>query len=230
MSGVIVLLALLFLAPLFSDLPKPVLAALIIEAVVMGMMDVGEMRRLRGCSGSTSGSRWSPSSATLLVGVLAGVVIGIVLSLLWLVGVATHPQLPELGQATRYDGVPRVAAHPEDELDPGVAVLRIDSGLFFASCEAVEDRVRDLDPRATRAARAGARLRGDELHRLTGDAQVAAIARLTREAGLELQLARLKDAVAVVLDRDGCLDLIGRDHLHGNVDEAVRMIRSGGRD
>ena len=45
-SGVIVLLTLLVLAPLFSDLPKPVLAALIIEAVVMGMMDVPEMRRL----------------------------------------------------------------------------------------------------------------------------------------------------------------------------------------
>ena len=40
------MLTLLFLAPLFSDLPKPVLAALIIEAVVMGMMDVPEMRRL----------------------------------------------------------------------------------------------------------------------------------------------------------------------------------------
>src|SRR5207302_4782088 len=43
-SGVTVLLTLLVLAPLFSDLPKPVLAALIIEAVVMGMMNVPEMR------------------------------------------------------------------------------------------------------------------------------------------------------------------------------------------
>ena len=42
-SGVMVLLTLLVLAPLFSDLPKPVLAALIIEAVVMGMMDLPEM-------------------------------------------------------------------------------------------------------------------------------------------------------------------------------------------
>ena len=39
-SGAIVLLTLLFLAPLFSELPTPVLAALIIEAVVAGMMDV----------------------------------------------------------------------------------------------------------------------------------------------------------------------------------------------
>ena len=40
-SGATVLLTLLFLAPLFSNLPKPVLAALIIEAVVMGMMNRG---------------------------------------------------------------------------------------------------------------------------------------------------------------------------------------------
>jgi SulP family sulfate permease len=45
-TGVIVLATLLVLAPVFSVLPKPVLAALIIEAVVMGMMDVPEMRRL----------------------------------------------------------------------------------------------------------------------------------------------------------------------------------------
>ena len=56
-SGVTVLLTLLVLAPLFSDLPKPVLAALIIEAVVMGMMDVPEMRRLARVHASTSGSR-----------------------------------------------------------------------------------------------------------------------------------------------------------------------------
>src|SRR4249919_2175940 len=45
-SGVTVLLTLLVLAPLFSQLPKPVLGALIIEAVVMGMMNLPEMRRM----------------------------------------------------------------------------------------------------------------------------------------------------------------------------------------
>ena len=62
-SGVVVILTLLVLAPLFSDLPKPVLAALIIEAVVMGMMDVPEMRRLAAWHGSTSGSPSPRSSA-----------------------------------------------------------------------------------------------------------------------------------------------------------------------
>src|SRR4051794_29179456 len=51
-TGVVVILTLFALAPLFSDLPKPVLAAIIIDAVVFGMIDIGEMRRLwRGGGG-----------------------------------------------------------------------------------------------------------------------------------------------------------------------------------
>ena len=90
-SGATVLLALLVLAPLFSALPKPVLAALIIEAVVMGMMDVAEMRRMRRVSRIDF---WVASAAllgTLVFGILAGVVIGIALSLLWL---GTSPRIP----------------------------------------------------------------------------------------------------------------------------------------
>ena len=45
-TGALVLLTLIVLAPLFSELPKPVLGALIIDAVVMGMIDVTEFRRL----------------------------------------------------------------------------------------------------------------------------------------------------------------------------------------
>ena len=72
-SGVIVLLTLLVLAPLFSDLPKPVLAALIIEAVVMGMMDLPEMRRLFRVQRFDFWVAIAAIVSTLAFGVLAGV-------------------------------------------------------------------------------------------------------------------------------------------------------------
>ena len=75
-SGVTVLLTLLVLAPLFSVLPKPVLAAPIIEAVVMGMMDVPEMRRLARVARFDFWIAVAAITATLLVGVLAGVIPG----------------------------------------------------------------------------------------------------------------------------------------------------------
>src|SRR5213075_421154 len=46
-TGGLVLLTLIVLAPLFSDLPKAVLGAVIIDAVVFVMIDLPELRRLR---------------------------------------------------------------------------------------------------------------------------------------------------------------------------------------
>ena len=105
-SGVTVLLTLLVLAPLFSQLPKPVLGALIIEAVVMGMMNVPEMRRLYRVQRFDFWIAVAAILGTLVFGVLAGVVIGIGLSLIWLVAVATHPDIPITRPRGRHPGVP----------------------------------------------------------------------------------------------------------------------------
>ena len=143
-SGAIVLLTLVFLAPLFSDLPKPVLAALIIEAVVMGMMDVPEMRRMFRVQRFDFWIAMAAIAGTLLLGVLAGVMLGVGLSLVWLISVATRPPMPVLGRDPDTRFFRELDENPGDEEVPGVVVLRLDGGLFFATSDALEDRVREV--------------------------------------------------------------------------------------
>src|SRR6185436_16236681 len=97
-TGLTVVATLLVLAPLFSDLPKPVLAAIIIDAVVFGMMDVGEMRRLWQVKRVDFWIAVLAIIGVLSAGVLAGVVVGIVLSLGWLAYVSATPAVSELGR------------------------------------------------------------------------------------------------------------------------------------
>ena len=132
-TGGLVLLTLIVLAPLFSDLPKAVLGAVIIDAVVFGMIDVPELRRLRRV---TPFDFWIAIAAfvgVLSVGVLAGVVVGVVLSLGWLVFVATNPPIPLLGREAGTQVYRDLDQHPDDETFPGIVVVRIDSGVFFAT-------------------------------------------------------------------------------------------------
>src|SRR3954452_198572 len=98
MTGGLVVLTLLVLAPVFSSLPKPVLAALIIDAVVMGMIDLPELRRLYRVKRFDFLVACAAIIAVLSVGVLAGVVVGVGLSLVWLVFVTTAPDMPLLGR------------------------------------------------------------------------------------------------------------------------------------
>jgi sulfate permease, SulP family len=220
-SGVLVLLTLLVLAPLFSALPKAVLGAVIIEAVVMGMMDLPEMRRLARVQRFDFWIAVAAIAATLLVGVLAGVLVGIGLSLLWLISVATRPPMPLLGREPGTQVFRELDDHPEDERFPGVVVLRLDGGLFFATSDALEDRIREVALSAPDIGGIVLDCGGMDFIDSQGSAKLRDILELTERAGVTLRLARVKPAVRELLRRDHVLDRIGDDRIHGNVDRAV---------
>ena len=224
-SGVTVLLTLLFLAPLFSNLPKPVLAALIIEAVVMGMMNVPEMRRLARVQRFDFWIAIAAILGTLVFGVLAGVVIGIGLSLLWLISVATHPKMPILAREPGTQVFREQAEHPDDELVPGVVVLRVDGGLFFATSDAVEDRIREVIHSTPDLTGIVLDCQGIDFIDSQGSAKLGDVVHLTHESGITLRLAGVKPEVRTILAKDGIIDRIGIEIIHGNVHRAVQAQR-----
>jgi MFS superfamily sulfate permease-like transporter len=221
-TGALVILTLLFLAPLFSYLPKAVLAAVIIDAVVFGMMDVKEMRRLRHVARVDFWIAIAAIVGVLSAGVLAGVLIGVLLSLGWLVYVSAYPNMPELGRKSATQVFRSVDEYPNSETYPGLVVLRFDSGLFFASADALEDRLREL-----------ALDEGPELHTVVidfeginfidsqGSNKMAEIVELATNYDIELRLTRVKVQVMEVLRRDGVIDRLGESHIYGNVYEAA---------
>jgi high affinity sulfate transporter 1 len=220
-SGVLVLLTLLVLAPVFSALPKAVLGALIIEAVVMGMMDLPELRRLARVQRFDFWVAVAAIAATLLVGVLAGVMVGVGLSLLWLISVATRPSMPLLGREPGTQVFRELDEHPEDESLPGVVVLRLDGGLFFATSDALEDRIREVALSAPDIGGIVLDCGGMDFIDSQGSAKLCEILELTERADVTLRLARVKPTVRELLRRDHVLDRIGGHRIHGNIRQAV---------
>jgi SulP family sulfate permease len=221
-SGVVVLLTLVLLAPLFSDLPKPVLAALIIEAVVMGMMDLPEMRRLARVQRFDFWIAVAAIAGTLLFGVLAGVLVGIGLSLLWLVSVATRPRMPVLGRDRQSGFFRELDDYPDDQQYPGLVVLRLDGGLFFATCDALEDRVRDIALGTDGTAGIVLDCIAIDFIDSQGAAKLTELLELTEQADVTLRLARIKPTVRALLARDGFIERVGNDRIHETVANAVQ--------
>lgn len=221
-SGFTVLLTLLVLAPLFSSLPKPVLAALIIEAVVMGMINIPEMRRLARVQPFDFWVAIAAIVGTLAFGVLAGVMIGIGLSLVWLIAVATHPNIATLAREADTEVFRDVSEHPDDERIPGVVVIRMDGGLFFATSDALEDRIREIIHTTPDLTGVVLDCAGINFIDSQGSAKMNDVLDLARDSGITLRLARLKKAVRATLERDGVLQRIGAGHIHGNISRAVQ--------
>ena len=225
-TGGLVLATLIVLAPLFSDLPKAVLAAIIIDAVVFGMIDIPELRRLYRVTRVDFWIAIAAIVAVLSAGVMAGVLIGVMLSLAWLIYVATQPPIPLLGREPGTQVFRDLSEHPADETFEDIAVLRFDGGLFFATAEALENRVRSVVDGEAPVRTVVLDLEGVNFVDSQGSAKLAEIHEFLAVEGIELRLARLKPQILAVLRADGVLDQIGVDHVHGNVERAVQAERT----
>ena len=222
-QAMLIILTLLFLAPLFKDLPEAVLAAVIIVAVVTGMMDVAGMVRLYRLKRSEFVAALGALFGVLTFGILDGLAIGIGISLISLVEAIARPQIPELGRKPGTDDFVELKQHPDCETVPGLRISRFDGGLFFANVGALNDRVREI------RVDSGPELEGIILS-LDGvdviDAEGAdalkAIARAASTLAVDLHFVRLKSQVLDVLMRDGLEDMVATGHVHNSVAVAVQ--------
>jgi sulfate permease, SulP family len=221
-TGAAVILTLIIFAPLFSDLPKAVLGAVIIEAVTTGMMDFPELRRLFVVKRSDFWIALAAIVGVVLAGVLAGVVIGVVLSLIWLLRVATSPAMPHLGRVKGTHVFREIDEHPEDERIPGVVALRLEGALFFVTADSLEDRIEELVGTAESPATVVV-LDFQSVYIIDsqGAGKLGEIADGLHAKGLSFRLARVKPAVMEVLERDGVVKRIGPGNFYLDVNQAV---------
>ena len=221
-TGGLVVLTMLFLAPLFSDLPKAVLAAVIIDAVVFGMIDVPALRRFYRVKRFDFWISIAAIAGVLSFGVLAGVVIGMLLSIVWLVQVSTHPDMPELGNQPGTQAFRDLDNNPEDITFPGVLLIRLDGGLFFATADTFHDRLRAvLNDREPPVRTVIIDCGGVNFIDSQGAEKLRELHELAKNQDLTIHLSRLKPDVRKTLGDDGLLDLYGVDHVHDRTYQAV---------
>lgn len=224
-QALFIILTLLFLAPMFSYLPEAVLGAIIIQAVVMELMDVAEMRRIYRVKRIEFWVALAALLGVVTFGILQGVFIGVVLSLIWLVAVSALPEIPELGRKPGTHAFYDLEVHPESETYPGLAILRFDGGLFFVNSDAIGDRMRLLRIQADPPLKSLIlSMEGVNFIDIQGADALKKLAESGHELGIEFHLARVKPQVLEVLQSAGVTDLVdGEGHIHEDIATAVEL-------
>ena len=139
------LLVLLFLTGPLALVPQTALAA-VVTVSALGLFDVRGLRELD----RMSRVEWLLSHATtlgvIIIGVLPGVVLAVVLSLLWLLALASHPTRAVLGRVPGLRGFHSRADFPDAETVPGLLLYRFDGNVVFFNverfCDGLTDAVR----------------------------------------------------------------------------------------
>ena len=141
-SGILLVVA-LFFTGLLRDLPQPVLAAIVLMAV-SSLLKVSELKRLWRFSRAEFAIAAAALLGVLGSGLLRGVLIGVVISLLLLLRRASRPRTTELGRVPGTDYFADAIRHPDNERLPGVFVFRAEASLLYFNVEHVRDRFFEL--------------------------------------------------------------------------------------
>jgi high affinity sulfate transporter 1 len=142
-AAIVLLLVALFFAGLLRDLPQPVLAAIVLMAVT-GLFKLSELRRLWRFSRAEFAVAAAALLGVLGSGLLRGVLIGAVISIVLLLRRASRPRTTELGRVPGTDYYADVVRHPENERLSGVFVFRVEAALVYFNAEHVRDRFFEL--------------------------------------------------------------------------------------
>jgi high affinity sulfate transporter 1 len=215
-------LTLVLLTPLFRGMPHPTLAAIVIAA----MLHLSKPGYLRDVLAQT---RWEFAIAVIVVaaeltlGVLEGIALGVVLSLLLLIYRSSRPHGAVLGQVPGTEAYRNVERHPEAVTFPGLLIWRPGGDLWFASIGHLGDGLKAAlaasHPPAKRV------LVDAEAVNLIDVSACDALLNLIQELrsqGITFAFARVRDHVRERMRLGGLEAIVGSTNFHERVTDGVR--------
>jgi MFS superfamily sulfate permease-like transporter len=141
-ASITLAVCLLFLTGLLENLPKAVLAAVVLTAVY-GLLDFPTLLRMWRVSRLDFLAATIALVAVLLLGILQGVLLAATASILLLLARVSRPHIAFLGRVPGTNSYSDMDRHPENEPPPGVIAFRPEASVIYVNADAVQEAVLD---------------------------------------------------------------------------------------
>lgn len=209
---------------LLADLPQPVLAAIILTAV-LGLVDVPALLRLWRFDRGEFAIAAAVIAVVLASGILRGVLIGVVVSLLLMLRRAARPRIAELGRVPGSDIFADHERHPKNRPESDAVVARIEGPLLFFNARHVHDRVLELAAHRPEAKLLIITLGMTASVDLAGCEMLGELHHALARRGVALRLADEHGGIRDVLRRAGFAERCHPVHQNQTIDAVLRQWR-----
>lgn len=223
-TGIVIVMTLLFLTPVFYYLPMPVLAAIIIVSV-FGLIDINEVKFLAKTRKTEGGIAVFTFLATLFIGIQDGILLGVGASMLQMLYKVSRPSVAELGVLPNTRSFKNLERNPEAKRIDDILILRIDASFSFINAEFFRDFILGKSEEQHQDTRYVI-IDGSSINLLDTTAidSLISIVKTLKHWNMELYLTGLKGPVRDIVDRSGLKSWLGEDHFCRTPHMAVKKI------
>ena len=142
-SGLFILVVLVFFTSLFFNLPETILAAIVIFAI-RGLFDIPHFRIIYNFSHIEFAIAILTLLSVLIFGTIQGLIIGIILSILVLINNIKKPHISILGQVPGTDNYKDIKNHPKSIQIPEVLIIKLDGSQIFLHADNIKNKILNL--------------------------------------------------------------------------------------
>jgi high affinity sulfate transporter 1 len=216
----------LYFASVLPDLPKLILAAIVIVAV-KGLVNITELRRLWRLSRMEFWVAMVALSGVLLLGILRGVLLAALISLLVLLAGTSRPAIAILGRIRSTQRYSELSRHPDAGEIAGFLVFRVEAAILYFNAEHIRETVR-REAGARAAHFVVCDLSSTPHLDVAGATMLFELSQELQRAGRSLRLAEARGRIRELLQNAGFDELLGRLDRQQSVDHVVQAALTEG--
>ncbi len=131
---------LLFFTNLLTNLPEVILAVIVLHAVT-GLIKIKELKRIFQLSKMEFAIAMIALTGVLVFGILKGVIISVILSLIFIIRKASHPNVAVLGRIGDTQSFSDIARHPNNILIKGLLILRVEFAIMYFNADLIFQKI-----------------------------------------------------------------------------------------
>jgi sulfate permease, SulP family len=212
---------LIFATGLFRNLPEVVLAAVVLVAVIR-LVDLAELRHLWRVSRLDFNAALVAMTGVVLLGILGGVVLAMVASLLMLLHRTMDPHVAFLGRIPGTDRFSDLARHPDNERIPGVLPFRVEAALLYFNIDHVLGEVHQEVRRAPDLKLVVCDLSTSPYVDVAGARKLVRLHDELDGLGIDFRVAEMHAEVRDILRAEGIEDRVGHISRKVSLAEVIR--------
>lgn len=219
-ASITLAICLQFLTGLLAPLPTVVLAAVVLFAVA-GLIDIKALRQLYRVSKYEFQISIVALIAVLVLGILKGVLLAAIASIVMLLNQVAHPHIAVLGRIPGTNRFSDAGRHHKNELFPGILIVRVDAPILYFNVEHVRKAIWDRVLASSSLRLVICDLATSPFVDVAGTLMLSALQQDLMKRGIQLRLVDAHAGVRTLLRAEGLEQKVGDFSRKLSIDQVI---------
>jgi high affinity sulfate transporter 1 len=206
---------LLYLTGLLKNLPEVILAVIVLHAV-SGLIKIKELKHIYRLNRVEFGVAMIAFAGVLLLGILKGVILAVIMSLILLIRRMSYPKVAVLGRIGNTANYSDIERHPDNIVVKGISIVRVESSVLYFNADNILEKIMNIiDENGSDLKLLILDLSASPYVDVAGSKMLLQFSNELKKRGVQLRIVEALSNVREILRKQGMEEIIG--HISRNV-------------